>query len=160
MSVAQLAPAKMRVSSRGLLLASLALNLFFIGVAVALAIRAPSPASWDRDIFVRAERLAATLPPVDANLLRGQMKAQHDIIEAAQNKYFSARETIHEALRQMPFSPDGLRKAMTETRAARQAYDIVIQGVFAGAAAKMTPTGRKALADWPPGRKSSASSKL
>lgn len=159
MTVAQLTPTTTRVSSRGLLLGSLALNLFFIGIAVALAVRAPTPPTWDRDVFVRTERLAATLPPVDADLLRGQMKAQHGLIETAQNKYFAARESIHKTLRQTPFSQDALRAAMAGTRAARQAYDVVIQGVFASAAARMTPAGRKALADWPPGRKSTGSDK-
>jgi hypothetical protein len=41
-----------------------------------------------------------------------------------------------------------LRAAMAETRAARQAYDQVIQGVFAGVAAKMSSTARHVVADW------------
>lgn len=153
MTVAQLAPTMTRGSSRWLLLGSLALNLFFIGIAVALLVRAPAPPTWDRDVFVRTERLAATLPPADADLLRGEMKSQHDTIDAAQKKYFVARESIHETLRQTPFKQEDLRAAMADTRASRQAYDVVIQGVFARAAAQMSPAGRKALADWPPGRK-------
>jgi ribulose 1,5-bisphosphate carboxylase large subunit-like protein len=43
---------------------------------------------------------------------------------------------------------------MAKARATRQAYDQVIQGVFADAAAKMSPAGRSALANWPHGRKS------
>jgi uncharacterized membrane protein len=153
MTVAQLAPAMTRGSSRWLLLGSLALNLFFIGIAAALAIRAPAPSVWDRDVFVRTERLAATLPPADADLLRGRMNAEHDAIEAAQRKYFVARESIHQTLRETSFKPESLRAAMANTRAARQAYDVVIQGVFASAAIEMSPAGRKGLADWPPGRK-------
>jgi uncharacterized membrane protein len=153
MTIAQLAPTMTRGSSRWLLLGSLALNLFFIGIAVALAIRAPAPPTWDRDVFVRTERVADTLPPADADLLRGEMKAKHDVIDSAQNKYFAERETIHETLRQTPFKPEDLRAAMANTRAARQAYDVVIQSVFASAASQMSPAGRKALADWPPGRK-------
>ena len=72
MSVAQLSTTMTRGSPRWLLLGSLALNLFFIGIALALAVRAPAAApTWDRDVFVRVERLAATLPPADADLLRG-----------------------------------------------------------------------------------------
>ncbi len=47
-----------------------------------------------------------------------------------------------------------MRAAMAKTRATRQAYDQVIQGVFADAAAKMSSAGRQALADWPHGHKS------
>ena len=81
MTIAQLAPAISRGSSRWLLLGSLALNLFFVGVAVAMAIRAPAPPAWDRNVFVRVERIADTLPPADADVLRGQIKANRQLIE-------------------------------------------------------------------------------
>jgi ribulose 1,5-bisphosphate carboxylase large subunit-like protein len=41
-----------------------------------------------------------------------------------------------------------MRAAMAESRAARQAFDEAIQGVFANAAAKMSPEGRHALGNW------------
>jgi len=147
-TVTQYAPTVTRGSSRWLLLGSLALNLFFVGVAVALAIRAPAPLTWDRNVFVRVERLAATLPPADGEIVRSQMQARHDSIADAQTKYQSAREEIRETLRQDPFSADDMRAAMAKTRAARQNFDQVIQGVFADVAAQMSPAGRHALADW------------
>ena len=156
MTIAQHAPASFRVSSRWLLLGSLALNLFFIGIAIALAVRAPAPRTWDRDVFVRTERLAATLPPADAEILRGEIKTNRGTIERLQDQYSTARETIRSTLRQDTFDPDAMRAAMAQTRAARQAFDQTIQGVFAGAAARMSPAGRKALADWPPGRKAAS----
>jgi uncharacterized membrane protein len=143
-----------RGSSRWLLLGSLALNLFFVGVVVAIAIRAPAPSTWDRNVFVRVERLAATLPPADGDILRGQMQAHHDAIEAAQTRYQTAREEIRATLRQDPFKADDMRAAMANTRAARQNFDQVIQGVFAGVAAQMSSAGRHALADWRASRKS------
>ena len=157
MSIAQFAPTlSSRGSSRWLLLGSLALNLFFVGVAVAMAIRSPAPSSWDRNVFVRVERLAATLPPSDADLLRGRIKTDHEAIEDAQTKYRAAQDTIREILRQDPFDPAALGAAMAKTRAARQTFDQVIQGVFAGAASQMSSAGRHALADWPPGRKTAS----
>jgi uncharacterized membrane protein len=149
MSVAQLAPSvETRGSSRWLLLGSLALNLFFVGVAVAMAIRAPAPSAWDRNVFVRVERLSATLPQADADLVRGQMQAHHTAIEDAQNMYYAARDQIRETFRQDPFKPDAMRAAMAKTRAARQNYDQVIQDVFADVVDKMSSAGRHALADW------------
>jgi len=47
---------------------------------------------------------------------------------------------------------------MAKTRAARQNFDQVIQGVFAFSAAQMSQAGRSALADWPPGRKTTSNS--
>ncbi|HXX26292.1 MAG TPA: periplasmic heavy metal sensor [Pseudolabrys sp.] len=136
---------------RWLLLGSLALNLFFIGVAAAMAIRGPAPPSrWDPDVFVRVERLASALPPADADLLRGAFQVDHEKIADAQSAYYGARRDIHETLRQDPFNVDEMRAAMAKMRAARQDYDQVIQGVFAGAAVKMSSAARHAVADWRP----------
>jgi len=153
MTIAQYAPAISRGSSRWLLLGSLALNLFFVGVALAVAVRAPAPPAWDRNVFVRVERIAATLPPVDADLLRGQIQANRQLIEDSQTQYRSAQDQIRATLRHEPFDVEAMRAAMAKTRNARQAFDQVIQGVFAFSAAQMSPAGRSALADWPPNRK-------
>ncbi len=155
MSIAQLVPSMARGSSRWLLLGSLALNLFFVGIAVALAIRpSASPPAWDRDVFVRVTRVAEALPPADADLLRGQIKTNRDAIEQAQTKYHTARDVIRETLRQEPFDAGAMRAAMASTRAARQLFDQTIQGVFATAAAQMSSDGRHTLADWRSARKS------
>ena len=156
MTVAQYAPTVTRGSSRWLLLGSLALNLFFVGVALAMAIRAPAPPAWDRNVFVRVEHIADTLPPADADLLRGQINANRQLIDDAQRQYHSAQDEIHETLRHEPFDVNAMRAAMAKTRNARQAFDQVIQGVFAFSASQMTPAGRKALANWPPSRKTAS----
>jgi uncharacterized membrane protein len=149
MTVAHAISLPARGGARWLLLGSLALNLFFVGVALAIAIRAPAPPPrWDPNVFVRVERLSATLPPADADLLRGAIRANHAAIDDAQNKYHAARDRIHAALREELFKVEDLRAAMVETRAARQAYDQVIQRVFADIAANMSPAGRRAVADW------------
>ena len=158
MTIAQYAPAVSRFSSRWLLLGSLALNLFFVGVALAMAIRAPAPPAWDRNVFVRVEHIADTLPPADADLLRGQINANRQLIDDSQRQYHSAQDQIHETLRHVPFEPEAMRAAMAKTRAARQNFDQVIQGVFAFSAAQMSQAGRSALADWPPGRKTTSNS--
>ena len=155
-----LAPAAMtRGSSRTLLLGSLALNLFFIGVAVALAVRptpAPPVSTWDPDVFVRMERIAQTLPPSDAALLREQVNTDRVTLAAAQNAWQRDRDTIREVLRQDPFDPGALRSTMTRTRADRQNYDQILQNLFAEAAARMSAQGRLALANWPPNRRNAA----
>jgi uncharacterized membrane protein len=139
-----------RNSSRWLLLVSMALNLFFIGVAVAMAVREPPPPLLDRDVFLRIQQLAATLPPADADLLRAQIQNHRNIIENTQTIYHAAQDEIHETLRQNPFAVEAMRAAMAKTRAARQNFDLVIQGVIAAAADKMSSAGRHALADRPP----------
>jgi uncharacterized membrane protein len=157
MSIAQYAPALSRVASRWLLLGSLALNLFFIGVALAMVIRAPAAPTWDRNVFVRVERIAGTLPPVDADLLRGQINANRELIEESEARYRAAQDEIRTTLRQEPFDAEAMRGVMAKSRTARQNFDQVIQGVFAFSAAQMSPAGRHALADWPPSRKTASS---
>ncbi len=148
--------ASARVAPRWLLLGSLALNLFFVGIAIAMAVRGPPPPSWDRNVFVRVERLAATLPPADAASLRAAIDANRQKLEAAQTQYHAAQDGIRAALRQEPFELDAMRAAMTKSRAARQNFDQILQGTFADAASKMSQAGRQAMADWPPGRKSAS----
>jgi uncharacterized membrane protein len=153
MSIAHAVPTVTPGSSRWLLLGSLALNLFFVGVAIAMAVRAPAPSYWDRNVFVRVERLADTLPPADAHILRGEISANRSAIDTAQSAYHTAQDHIHEVLRQEPFDVGAMRSAMAVTRSARQNFDQTIQGVFAVIASKISPAGRQALANWPPGRK-------
>jgi uncharacterized membrane protein len=149
MSIAQAIGTTSRGNSRWLLLGSLALNLFFIGVAIAMALRGPAlPPRWDPNVFVRIERLSATLPPDDGTLLRGAFQAHHGTIEAAQDKYQAARAEIHATLRQDPFKVEDMRAAMAKTRAARQEFDQVIQGVFADVAPKLSSAARHRIADW------------
>ena len=159
MSIAHALPAPARGSSRWLLLGSLALNLFFVGVALAMVVRAPAPSYWDPNVFVRVERLAATLPPADAEILRNQISANHAAIDKAQTNHHSARQHIHEVLRQEPFDVEAMRAATAQARAARLNFDQTIQGVFADIAANITPAGRQALANWPPGRRKTVGDK-
>jgi len=142
-----------RRGSRWLLLGSLALNLFFIGIAVAMVVRGPPPRQWSRDVFVRVERLAAALPSTDGQILRAAVQANHAAIAQSHTAYRNARDDIRAAMRQEPFKVDDMRAAVAKARAARVTYDEVIQGVFTDAAAKMSAAGRQAMADWPRGRK-------
>lgn len=153
MTATHMTPTTVRSSTRWLLLGSLALNLFFVGIAIAMAVRGPPPSSWDRNVFVRVERMAASLPAADADLMRGEVQANRAAIEETQTRYRSAQSAIRATLRQEPFNPDAMRAAMTEARTARLAFDQAVQSAFANAAAEMSVAGRSALADWPPGRR-------
>jgi uncharacterized membrane protein len=134
-------------ASRWLLLGSLALNLFFIGIAIAMAVRSPPPRTWDRDVFVRTERLAERLPKADGDILLAQINANRQAIEATQNQYRNAQEAIRDSFRKEPFDPAARRAAMDQTRAARQNFDSALQNAFAAAAASMSQDGRAALAE-------------
>ena len=149
MTVAQYAATTTRGSSRWLLLGSLALNLFFVGVAVAMAVRAPAPPAWDRNVFVRVEHIADTLPPSDADLLRGQINANRQIIDDVQTKYHSAQDAIHAALRREPFDVDAMRAAMAQL--ARRGSPS-IRSSRGSSRSRRRKCRRPAAKPWPTGR--------
>jgi len=147
-------PAGETRAMRWLIFASLALNLFLIGAAGALAMRhyaapAATSAPVDRSIAGRIGRIAATLPAADADILRAAFLADGAQVTAAQAALRKAQEDVRQALRTEPFDISALRAAMTETRAARQTFDQLLYDLVSRAAAKMTGTGRNKLADWP-----------
>lgn len=148
MSIAQAMPVTRASASRWLLLGSLALNLFFIGAAIAMAIRAPEPRRWDPDVFVRVERISAALPAADAALVRSAMAANRNAIATAQANYHAARDQIRASFRTDPFDVEAMRAAMAKTRAARQNFDQTIQGVFADLAPRLSSAARHTIADW------------
>lgn len=140
-------------STRWLLLVSLALNLFFIGVGGALLLQgfgsdtfAPR-AAYDRSVAGRIERIAAVLPPADADRLRKAYKERQSEIDGARAAYRDKQEAVRAALRAQPFNLETLKTAMAEMRAARQAFDLSIHGFFAQQASEMSEAGRQALAD-------------
>ena len=156
MTIAGIASVSAGRTSRRLLLVSLALNLFFVGLAGAVIVRnyASTPAAnapIDRSAAARIDRLAATLPPADGQLLRAEFRAQAGSVEPARDAYRRAQDGVREILRTEPFDVPALRAAMAQTRTARLALDEALHDVMATAAARMSAEGRRKLADWPPG---------
>jgi uncharacterized membrane protein len=151
-------------ATRWLVLASLALNLFFIAAGGTLLARhylaaAASPAPLDRSVAARMERLAATLPAADADILRAEYRAKATNVDGARQTYRGAQDEVRRILRVEPFQADAMRAAMSEQRAARQVFDHVLQDVVASAAVRMSAAGRTKLAEWPPGHRSGSNTK-
>jgi uncharacterized membrane protein len=149
-------------TSRWIVLVSLALNLFFVSAAGALMVRhyfADRPTSAtpvDRSVSARIERLAATLPPADAEILRAEYRANAASVDASREGYRKAQDDVRQTLRDEPFQAEAMRAAMIRTRAARQTFDQLLQDVIASAAGKMSAAGRNKLADWPPSQRSAS----
>ena len=147
-------------ASRWLLIGSLALNLFFVGTIGALALRhylapaQPATAERPRTAAARIERLAAPLPPADAEKLRAAFRARETAAEGAREALNRAFERIQAALRAEPFDAAQLRAAFAEARVARPGYEQAMQEIVAAAATGMSPAGRGKLADWPSSRTS------
>ena len=150
-------------SSRWLLVGSLALNLFFIGTLVSLAARhyvmpsQPAATERPRTAAARIERLAAPLPAADAEKLRTAFRARETAAEGARDALNKAYERAQAALRAEPFDPASLRAALAEARAARPAYDQIMQDILLTGASAMSSEGRGRLADWPASRPATTS---
>jgi uncharacterized membrane protein len=138
-----------------LLLGSLALNLFFVGAAGAVAYRYSSPVPLktvsriERNPIVKLNRVADTLPPADADVMRGQLRLDEVKIAAAQADLRLSQDDVRKSLRAEPFDADAMRKAMAANHSAHERFDQVIHDMLASAASKMSVVGRNKLADWP-----------
>jgi uncharacterized membrane protein len=136
-----------------LLLASLALNVLFAGAAGAVAFRYTGTvplahvAQIDHSVASRLNRIAATLPAADAQVILAELRADAEKIAVAQADLRLSREALRNALRAEPFDAGAVRAAMAANRAARESFAQVFQGVIAAAAAKMSVVGRNKLAD-------------
>ena len=139
---------------RWLLLGSLALNLFFVGAAGAVAIRFSSPVPLapvtriDHSLAGRFDRIAANLPPADANVLRTQLRGEEVKVAAAEADLRLAQEEVRKTLRAQPFDAAAMRTAMEASRVAHDNFDQVLHDTIATAAARMSVAGRTTLADW------------
>lgn len=145
---------------RWLLLCSLALNLFLVGAAGAVAFRYTSavPLSTvtriEHNAADRLDHLAASLPATDAAVMRSELRADARRVASAQADLRLSQEEFRNSLRAEPFDRDAMRVAMTDVHAARENFDLVLHDVIAAAAVKMSVIGRNKLADWPPVRTS------
>jgi uncharacterized membrane protein len=142
-------------ASRIVLFVSLALNLFFLGVLGATAVRQlwlqpPAAFQPSRTVSERIDRLAATLQADDADKLRAEFHGREQALETAHSAYRRAQEAARAALRAEPFDVGAVRSAMADTRAARLALDLALHEVISIAAVQMSSAGRNSLANWSP----------
>jgi uncharacterized membrane protein len=141
-------------ASRWLLLGSLALNLFFIGIGGALLMRSygfdtPTANVVDRSTAGRVERIAVRLPGEDAERLRAAYQANRQELDRTRRAYYDRQDLVRSALRNQPFDPNALRTALADMRDARQISDRQFHEFFVQQASEMTPAGRQQLANWP-----------
>jgi uncharacterized membrane protein len=136
------------------MLISLALNIFFVGAAGALAARYYlGEPQWrvkardHHDPARRIERLAARLAPEDAAILRAEFASRASAAEAARETLRRSREDIRRTLQAEPYDAARARAAMAASRAAHSAFYAVLQDVVVSAAARMSPAGRVRLGE-------------
>jgi hypothetical protein len=140
--------------ARRFMLISLALNLFFIGTAATLLVRyytaPPTAVSFtiDRRPAARIERIAATLPKNDADIMRAAYRGNAATLDAWRGDFERAVNVIRETFRAEPYDIEATRKAMREARMKRQLFDELLHGAIADAAARMSHAGRVKLSEY------------
>src|SRR3989304_4022202 len=123
------------VSSRWLLIGSLGMNLFLVGMIGALATRSyfvtPRPTAAERPhtAAARIDRLAGKLGPADAEKLRTAFRTREAEAERARKALVRAVERLKTALRTQPFDKQQLRAAIAEVRTVRTVYEQEMQEI-------------------------------
>ena len=118
-----------------------------MGAAGAVAFRYTSPvplatvARIDHSLPSRFDRIATSLPPADAAVMRAQLRDDAEKVAAAQADLRLSQEDVRKSLRAEPFDSDAMRAAMAANRAARENFDQVLHDMIAAAAAKMSVRG-------------------
>jgi uncharacterized membrane protein len=135
-------------------LLSVALNLFFIATAATLIARsylappAEITVTIDRGAGARIERIAATLPPADAEIMRAAYRDNAAKLDAARAEVERAVAEIRESFRAQPYDMERTRRAMAEARVQHQHFIELLHDEIAQAAARMSPAGRAKLAEY------------
>jgi uncharacterized membrane protein len=130
-----------------LLLASVTLNLFLVGVVAAYQVRWRIP-SVQSPPQLRIEQIAETLPKADAERLEAVFRNHVAELLEYTAAIRQSQDRQRDGFRAVPFDPKPVAAAMAETRFNHDAAKRVIHDVILEAAAQMSPAGRAKLAEW------------
>jgi uncharacterized membrane protein len=138
---------KSRRPLRWLLVVSLALNLFLVGVVAAYQLRTLVP-PVQATTQLRIEQIAETLPSADAARLEAIFRNRAGELSEYTAAIRQAQDRQRDGFRAQPFDPKPVDAAMTATRFNHDAAKRVIHEIILQAAEQMSPEGRAKLADW------------
>ncbi len=145
--------------TRALLLGSVGLNLFLLGTLVPGWLHRPperpphdrllvgGPGGPDGPLGI-VRRIADDLPPADAEILRGAFDPASDDFRQLMQGMRQELEQLRSIIGREPFDEAALRKALAEATAARTRFETTQQERLATAIARMSPEGRKRMAEW------------
>jgi uncharacterized membrane protein len=137
----------MRKPLHWVLLVSLVVNLFLVGVVAAYHTRGGAAGAAPGS-QLRIERIAETLPKADAERLDVLFRARAPELGEFTAAIRQSQERQRDAFRATPFDPKPVAAAMEATRFNHDAAKRVIHEVILHAAEQMSPEGRAKLAVW------------
>lgn len=130
-----------------LLVGSLTLNLFLIGVVAAYQLRSAVPAAQP-STRLNIEQIAETLPKPDADRLEAVFRSHAAELSEYTTAIRQSQDRQRDGFRAQPFDPKPVEDAMATTRFNHDAAKRVIHEVILEAATQMSPAGRAKLAEW------------
>jgi uncharacterized membrane protein len=140
------------------LIVSLGLNLFLGAMMFGRHFHQPRgemfaeravPAA-DRPLRRIAQRMFASIPDDQRPILESAFAEQRPKLAAASQASRDAREKVRVILNADTLDQAALDRAFAELRGRTEDVQQVMHAAIAGAAAKMSPEGRKRLAEWNP----------
>lgn len=145
----------------GLLVVSLGINLFLGSMILGRHFFRPHPDRFaeraeravpaaDRPLRNITQRMFAALPDNERPALEAALAEQRSALSQASRANREAREKVRDALAADPYDPAAVDRAFAELRTRTEEVQRAMHGAISSAAAKMTPEGRKRLADWNP----------
>ncbi|MGU3493469.1 periplasmic heavy metal sensor [Xanthobacteraceae bacterium A53D] len=135
---------------RALLIASLALNVFFICATLAIVINHSGMSDRPRGPAARIDRIAATLPPEDGKVVKAEFNAISGALDTARQASRATQDKVRQALAATPYDPAAAAAAMDALGDSRSAVWSIFRDALLKAAAQMSPEGRAKLAEWVP----------
>lgn len=130
-----------------LLVASLALNVFLaVAVGTRFFLPPPSPPGPERII----EEMAQSLPASDAQILRAALDAHRGSLDDGKDDPRRHHERMRQILLTEPFDSEAFLNLTSEFHARRERVGEVLGEILADALPRLSPEGRKALADFRP----------
>jgi uncharacterized membrane protein len=132
---------------RWLLVGSLALNLFLVGVVAAYQMRGAVPAAQP-SARLNIDQIAETLPPADADRLETVFRSHAAELSEYTTAIRQSQDRERDLFRATPFDPKPVGDVMALARFNHDAAKRVIHEVILEAATQMSPAGRAKLAEW------------
>jgi uncharacterized membrane protein len=142
----------------GLLVVSLGVNIFLGSMMIGRHFHRPHGQMFaeravpgaDRPLRRIAQRMFSSIPDDQRPILEQAFADQRPNFSAAGQASREARERLRVVLSTEPFDAAALDRAFADLRARTDDVQKVMHTTIASAAAKMSPAGRKKLAEWNP----------
>ncbi|MGE0119859.1 MAG: periplasmic heavy metal sensor [Dongiaceae bacterium] len=134
----------------GVLLVSLALNLFLGGIIAGRGLSQRGGFDWQMTpakLKLGLERVSRSLPSADAELLEASFESQRADITQRFQALQEARRTVGAALRAEPYDPTAFAAAYEAMQARSQGLQAAIHGVIKESVAQFSVEGRTAVAE-------------